>query len=239
MAVSRHGPIILTTEGDAIELLRRHRATTVSTKYTRFTGDDAVDAVLHTAVSELTMPFRMDKRIKIGQFGEADLSQHALVLYLKYEGIGRKFARHFGLTKPNFKISTYMTSAGKVEVRALATPTSALVITERKGMGKVFFADTDDKGNLYIIALAGFDLISVPVKVAGKYGFLSYVNLRTMGFTGPIDWEKRIEDVKKFETWYPLYGVYYIPKYELERGASMLLDADLAGMLARATKRKR
>ena len=201
-------------------------ATTLPSRYVRITGEDVVDRMLHYAVKSGAVPFR----IKGNEVDE--ISMRAVVVYLKFNGIGDKLAKNLGIDRPRFIVDEYRSN----ERRIVATPMSVLAFSASGDVAKAFFADVDSNGTLHVIALAGARILKVPIIIASKYGFLSYINLRIMGFAEPIDWSKRIEDVKKFETWLPLYGVYYIPRGEEERAARMVLDADLAEMLVRASK---
>jgi len=185
-----------------------------------------VDRMLRYASSGGGTPFR----IKGNEVDE--ISMRAVVVYLKFNGIGDKLAKNLGIDRPRFIVDEYRSN----ERRIVATPMSILAFSVSNDVAKAFFADVDSNGTLHVIVLAGARILKVPIIIASKYGFLSYINLRIMGFAEPIDWSKRIEDVKKFETWFPLYGVYYIPRGEEERAARMVLDADLAEMLVRASK---
>jgi len=201
-------------------------ATTLPSRYVSITGEDVVDRMLHYAVKSGAVPFRI-------RGNEVDvISMRAAVVYLKFDGIGDKMANNLGIDRPHFTLDEHKSS----ERRAVATPAGILASSVSGDVAKAFFADVDGNGTLHVIALAGARILKAPIIIASKYGFISYINLRIMGFAEPIDWSKRIEDVKKFETWFPLYGVYYFPRGEEERAARMVLDADLADMLVRVSK---
>ena len=114
---------------------------------------------------------------------------------------------------------------------SIITEYGMVVRFSRHSKAYAVLVDVSSGDRVDVIAVFGKDKTSVVVNDIAMNGFVPYLMFRIARIIEPIDWRRRIEKVKEFKTWHPLYGPYYFDKDELDRLARFALNLDILDQL--------